>query len=95
MWNSLRKTNSIQKFKLALKNDVAKLSGRCKMESERTAMTDFKGKLSPIWYDIHVQGAVCTSLYIIAFDSDKTTKNQIPKRVRRNLKIELSRLNQK
>ena len=63
------------------------------MESERTSMADFKEKQGPIWYDIHLQDAVCTSLYSLAYDSDKTTKIQILKRARRDVGIDLPRLN--
>ena len=52
-------------------------------------------RLPTAWFDLHINDAVCTSLYSIAYDSDKTTRIQILKRARKNLKVELSRLDTK
>lgn len=62
------------------------------MESDRTVMTKFKEKLNPSRYDVHLQDAVCASLYSLAYDSDKKKRIQILKRSRMGLKIELPRL---
>ena len=85
-------SNASQKAKISVKGTIAKLSGRCKMDIERDALKHYKCKVGTTWYELHMDDAISSVLYNLAFDTVQKQKVENLKRSRRNLKMELSRL---
>ena len=77
-----------------MRSAISKLSARCKDDTEVSTLSYFKSQLAPLWYDLHFDDAISSTLYTLGFETVIKQKVTNLKRWRRNLKLELQRLSE-